>query len=435
MEYQHTFFGYQCYEWICEYTTALSSEEAEQIASEFLLYGWIHQVMDKSDRGSHRSDDATFKYGKKTMYYLTEKGRSVLDWKDNDSIKSDHSTNSISSSTVDLKSQHANRLLPTTAVQEAKGVPKATVNQQSESAGTSVNENEETMRTEGDEGCTFGFTPATKGKLVDTSIPDEIKKDGTNKVLIDDEDDAEDHMSEQMIQLRLSNKLKENKENMLLRALPDLPQSEKLQGILQDALVRMYFRQYLRANFCEENINFWMDFRALRQKIAAEKSELTPTFCHSLLTECCIIYYNYICPEKSPVELNIDHSLRIEMTDLIKSVLPDPNKLASKNNNTNNENNKPFGSISSCYSTEPMLEQTFVIRTPDPQHTLKRAIDLLSKVNQHVFRMMAQDSVPRFLKSEKYKELLELHSFYVNHHEPNTICPTSLQRAAPPKSH
>lgn len=87
IEYQHTFYGYQCVEWISEYTTATTREEAEMIAAEFVLFGWIQQIRDKADRSNKlmHDDDVIFKSAKSTLYYVTERGKKVLGWDEPDS--------------------------------------------------------------------------------------------------------------------------------------------------------------------------------------------------------------------------------------------------------------------------------------------------------------------------------------------------------------
>ena len=70
-EYTHTFYGYQCFDWIWTYLTVVSRREADLVASEFVLHGWIEHVQDKSDRNPsvrHDTNEPSFNRGRNAIY-------------------------------------------------------------------------------------------------------------------------------------------------------------------------------------------------------------------------------------------------------------------------------------------------------------------------------------------------------------------------------
>jgi hypothetical protein len=240
-------------------------------------------------------------------------------------------------------------------------------------------------------------------------------------------------------------------------------QIAKLQSILEDPLVRMYFRQFLKSCFCEENINFWVDYNALIKKmgyvvtedevpLSPESFQMATTLCNSLLIHCCTIYNNYFCPENAPSELNIDHGLRYDIVQYMQATFTstihsdgssdeDTTKAAASNGKQEikqkqaviaDASNVPFGSIS--VSSHGILSSTIMsysrrkrkgkgVRSASvngsmllsirdavkdsPQTCLFKILHLYNQANTHICRIMAQDSVPRFIKTQKYQDLMK----------------------------
>ncbi|KAI9263518.1 hypothetical protein EDC94DRAFT_518315, partial [Helicostylum pulchrum] len=391
--YRDTFFGYQCFEWIMEYTSVVSTEEAESIAAEFVLYGWIQQVLDKSDKDQCKKDKtAIFKTGRKTQYYLTDKGRHTLEVdiitnlppqqasvpgtltaarsrthsstsSSNSSITTNNSNNKLRSAAIAnsslKKEEHISRLLPTTA--------------ESSSSASADNES--------------GVDPT----------PLTIEQSGS--------------------------------------------QHSRLQSILKDPLIRMYFRQFLKSSFCEENINFWVDYSALIKKInpddeVEEENEvknkkrieqLSKTQSHSLLNHCHVIYNTYFCPENAPSELNIDHGLRYDIIQYMQATFASLPKKKEVVEGSSAGIDAPFGSISVSshgiltssvarnggvpLGTKSVLKEGI---KDSPSTCLCKIIHLYDLANSHVCKTMAQDSVPRFIRTEKYRDLMR--SYYLQQH-------------------
>ncbi|KAI9485704.1 MAG: hypothetical protein EXX96DRAFT_515213 [Benjaminiella poitrasii] len=366
-EYKDTFYGYQCFEWISEYTSVVSKEEAEIVAAEFVQYGWVLQLLDKSDRELSKKDDTTlFKAGRKIQYYLTDRGQ-----------------NTQGGAPID---------------------------------DGSVIQIENT--------CDFGFssTVSTTSSTEGTTVCS-VNNASNLSVAIEAEDDTS--LNQTLEQLKISNHRRSESDSQHLLPIPEQPQplssqNARLQYILEDPLIRMYFRQFLKSSFCEENINFWVDYIALVGQTIPSKLR------DSLLVHCCVIYNTYFCPENAPSELNIDHGLRYDIVQYMQATFTSTTQLTDDSGGSSSGDDHQESSPLSNHKTQQkyLLKKKAVVAdaanvpfgsiSDSPQTCLFKILHLYDQVNEHVCRTMAQDSVPRFIKTEKYKELMQ--SYYQSTH-------------------
>lgn len=464
-----------------EYTSVVSSDEAESIAAEFVLYGWIQQVVDKSDKELNKKDEyILFKNNRKIQYYLTDKGRSFLDGdtyalhhnqvhsnggvsmastnsrsqssasSSNGSIRTGYSggvsknSNTLKTSIAN-KEEHIHRLLPTTEEVDSENtiVPQAvitkrrTISKANDSA-IAIKEDDTTpapsiaesiLQIE-NSSCDLGFSSASSTtSSTATTIYQESSSllshsSSKRNALID-------HCNDSRIQEQLQ-KLKFASSYLLVDATNS--QNSKLQSILKDPLIRMYFRQFLKSNFCEENINFWVDYTALVKKMGGsldannrkpkldKVQSMSTALTESLLTHCCVLYNTYFCPYNAPSELNIDHGLRNDIITYMQATFVPS---TSAKNSSKKENppasgvDAPFGSISvSSYgiltssvarngnsvNASPIIRQGI---KDNPQMCLYKLLQWYDLVNDHVCKTMAEDSVPRFIKTRKYQDVMK----------------------------
>lgn len=73
--YRHTFYGKAAVEWLLDYTTVISKEEAICIAQEFVNAQYIEQVGEE-----YRNGPSLFRTGNSALYHFTEYGRAVVGW-------------------------------------------------------------------------------------------------------------------------------------------------------------------------------------------------------------------------------------------------------------------------------------------------------------------------------------------------------------------
>ncbi|KAK4103629.1 RGS-domain-containing protein [Parathielavia hyrcaniae] len=155
--------------------------------------------------------------------------------------------------------------------------------------------------------------------------------------------------------------------------------TQRLDKILNDPALRLLFRENLRETHCEENLSFYLDVdefvRQCRQAIRlAQKSPSNAASLDGIkeiMAQAYGIYNAFLAPG-SPCELNIDHQLR--------------NNLATR-------------------MTKAVGQDVAMI------DTLHEVTSLFEDAQNAVFKLMASDSVPKFLRSPKYEQTLKNYDF------------------------
>ncbi|BEJ14880.1 hypothetical protein CspHIS471_0406470 [Cutaneotrichosporon sp. HIS471] len=169
----------------------------------------------------------------------------------------------------------------------------------------------------------------------------------------------------------------------------------RLKQILEEPALRSLFREFLRANFCEENLSFWLDVQDFKRRFntsssAAAAPGALPTqrgqglqamerHQQDLISMAFVIYNTYLAPA-SPCELNIDHQLRGELISYMNEILEDKN--ADKAEILPGVGNSLHAS------------------------QLQNMVFLYERIQTHIFRLMATDSVPKFVKTERFLSLM-----------------------------
>ncbi|KAI0079732.1 regulator of G protein signaling [Panus rudis PR-1116 ss-1] len=182
--------------------------------------------------------------------------------------------------------------------------------------------------------------------------------------------------------------------------------SERLRYIIDEPQLRALFREFLRTNFCEENLSFYLEVQDFKRKFSITSSAMaavgprtregvpqkgTPGQAamerhhESLVQQAFIIYNTYLAPS-SKCELNIDHGLRNELSGYLSEVIT-------------NLTGKPF-------SGRVEMDQAAAFNATQ----LRAMIQLYERIQTHVFRLMASDSVPKFIKTPQFLALrIKLH--------------------------
>ncbi|GLB33436.1 putative regulator of G protein signalling domain [Lyophyllum shimeji] len=175
--------------------------------------------------------------------------------------------------------------------------------------------------------------------------------------------------------------------------------TDRLRYILEEPALRSLFREFLRGNFCEENLSFWLDVQDFKRKFNITSSAMainpapksgssrnTPGQAamekhhESLINTAFVIYNTYLAPS-SQCELNIDHGLRNDLAKYLEDVVT-------------NLTGKTFQG-----RVEPEQANAFNATQ------LQTMIKLYERIQIHVFRLMATDSVPKFIKTTKFLAL------------------------------
>ena len=179
--------------------------------------------------------------------------------------------------------------------------------------------------------------------------------------------------------------------------------TDRLHYILGEPGLRSLFREFLRGNFSEENLSFWIDVQDFKQKFNITSSAMAATpvrsrhtpgqvvmerHHESLINTAFDIYNTYLAPS-SQCELNIDHGLRTELVKYLEDVVT---TLTGKTLQGRVEPDQ----LNAFNATQ-----------------LQKMIHLYERIQMHVFRLMATDSVPKVHVLFLYPLLL-LISFYIS---------------------
>ncbi|GAN11475.1 conserved hypothetical protein [Mucor ambiguus] len=435
--FQYSFVGSHCVEWLCNRLTVTSVEEAESVAAEFLLFGWIAQILNKADKTyGTKEDDITFRTARNAIYYVTERGCIVTGWKPptaeepiqggNQSNSSGLSLDSDASSTKKTIHRGVTKPTPPLAPPPPSVMPKYSYYDSTD------NEN---AKNQAALGPTDMIRHDSATALIEQALSQSsLSQDNSS---MEGGPDVQRHPSQRPPSMSVTDttvppnsaasntaSANVNKENS---------QWTRLTQILETPLLRLYFREFLRSNYSEENINFWVSHNKLLKNIKQNNKTVLEQ-----LAECYTIYRTYLGYDAT-ADVNIDHVLHQEITKYVTTVfvvvnstaaigttanaapgtngslpLKNPYFIVAPTNHPTLTTNQPINS--SKASNRLLLmppsvangskQRIVTIHGVSPERCLIKLLRLFGKVNDHVCRMMAEDSVPKFIKTERYRKLI-----------------------------
>ncbi|KAK9312179.1 regulator of G protein signaling domain-containing protein [Lipomyces starkeyi] len=153
----------------------------------------------------------------------------------------------------------------------------------------------------------------------------------------------------------------------------------QLEHILVDPALRLLFREHLAENFCDENLTFYLESEKLLAQFHELDKNQFPTLekVNVCLSEAWVVYHAFLAPG-SASEVNIDHLLRQRVRERM---------IAEELDTITIPGSQPIESISMAVTK------------------LTEIVKLLDDVRRQVFRLMASDSVPKFMRTAKFLEL------------------------------
>lgn len=223
-------------------------------------------------------------------------------------------------------------------------------------------------------------------------------------------------------------------------ALPTTSNTTRLNLILSNATLRDMFKNFLKQNICEENLAFYLEVldyksmfntlinatRAYMQSLSdqepsshtagsesgsasiphpASLRELEKQIC----TQAFAIHETFLA-SGSPRELNLPHQMRQDITAYMEAVVrnmntPAPSPSSSVAPETPNLLPK---SLSSPSSSLGPLDQDENVEHSDSTGSQRELIhiSLFDRIHEHIFRLMSTDSVPKFTRTDKYREVM-----------------------------
>ncbi|KAK3804858.1 MAG: hypothetical protein J3R72DRAFT_377437 [Linnemannia gamsii] len=357
--FKNTFYGKAAVEWLLDFTTVISKEEAICIAQEMVSCRYIEQIGEE-----HRAGPALFRTGNGALYQFTEAGKAVLGWDSNarsrgSSVNTDWMEVDESSLGGSTQYNDDTTLVngSTRRLSQILGDPSFQITM-SESGGpmssyaASSSGRESVGHREGGSTGSGGGSVAGLGSSVQSS---------TSNV-------------------------------------------KRLELILDDSELHELFRNFLRANICEENLTFHLEVmsykkrfdtlvhstRVYAQSLAAYGQDPSinpgsiphPSGLRELEKQICTqafaIYETYLVAG-APRELNLPHQMRLDLTAYMQAVV--------RNMETP--------------STVSAVMDNNLDRAKVPTKELIH-IGLFEQADEHIKRLMSTDSVPKFTKSEIY---------------------------------
>ncbi|KAH0839596.1 regulator of G protein signaling [Lanmaoa asiatica] len=340
--HKYCFAAVSALEWLCDFTSVVGREEAAEMAAQFVRFGLVTLVSDK-----RKNNDSAIIF---TVRGSAPGGNSPV-------------------------SHHGEFRCTAKAIYRItdEGKRVAQWEEQSSSPHSSVANLHERSSLEGStiEGAAKPGPEATVSAA-----------------------DAKIHRRISMAE-RLNSAYAESKESKEAKANVK-SNTDRLNQILEEPSYRNLFREFLQANFCEENLAFWMDVEDFKRKFSITSSAQanvpagrggkgTPGQAamekhhESLIQTAFQIYNKYLAPS-SQNELNIDHGLRLDLASYLSEVMT-------------SLNGKAFdGQVDASQAGAFNATQLQVL------------IKLYSRIQTHVLRLMAMDSLPKFIKTQRFTE-------------------------------
>lgn len=337
-----SFSGRSAINWLMECTSVLDMDEAHDLADLFIAAGLIGYVFDS--RGRYNSNLESFKNSRHAIYNMTAKGRRLLGW--DSGIPALHQGSSIGgdSRTRDGSIFSGGSARPPVATTMPRGASFSARGNGTSLLGSSRETGTPDAGTLNDGASGNAGTRATTPQLPASILPSSP--------------------SAQLSSLAGTQGVANGA--AAAAAVSRETNTDRLNAILNDPGLRSQFREFLADNFCEENLSFYLavgDFvRQVKSARAAGEVSEGLARAYSL--------FNAYLAAGSPCELNLDHSLRSDMAACMTSGVDDARG--------------SHGTID----------------------TLAKVVDLYDRAQAQVFRLMATDSVAKFVRTPLYLDVV-----------------------------
>ncbi|KAL8280980.1 hypothetical protein RQP46_006659 [Phenoliferia psychrophenolica] len=350
-------------DWLVDYSTCCCREEAGEILAHFVRFGLVVLYLDRSKAGDRvgmqeargtGNSEAEYRYGPRILYRVTDEGRRT-------SIGASDSSAVASA-------------VPKSVGMEAKNSSEGSVDDDASSTKSAERSTERSFA-----GGTGIGTAAESAITNRPAVGELFKADfGGNAGGGDAAGTAwpkDQHST-----------------------------TTRLRAILDEPALRALFRDFLRANYCDENLGFWIDVADFRRRFSTTSSAVggsgqvatskkkqasatnaMETHQQNLVAAALHIYNTYLAP-LSPNELNIDHNLRADVVNYVNRSLADVAPPGGP---------KPV--VAGEEAEVPALRATQV-------QTLLRQYE---RIQEHIFRLLATDQVPRFVRTEPFLALMD----------------------------
>jgi hypothetical protein len=154
----------------------------------------------------------------------------------------------------------------------------------------------------------------------------------------------------------------------------------RLKIVLNDVRYRSLFRDFLDNDYCVENLDFWIDYDNFHRSCRSQMTSADMSFSvqRQLLEGVYVLWEMYLKPGVSR-ELNVEDKLRKDMAEEI-SLLFTLNYASSR--------------------------PAIVISSHSTYESLMTILSWFDKVHDQICRLMASDSITKFIRAPEYKHLV-----------------------------
>ncbi|KAF9150044.1 hypothetical protein BGX20_005813, partial [Mortierella sp. AD010] len=345
--FKDTFYGRVAVEWLLDYSTVISKEEAFCICQEMVSAGYIEQVGEENLGGR-----SLFKSGNSAFYQLTLSGKVLAGWQ-----VLDDGTSSISNEWTDdasIVGSNAERnnldvsLLSTQFKLSSTNVSRLPISikdQRSvdESNATGFQYNEEAAR---------HSTRRLSQILNDPAFQDSASEGGTKSSY------AVSFSGRESAGANSGGGAKLPTPSSSVQST--ISNTSRLNGILSDPIVRDLFKSFLKQNICEENLSFYLEVMDYKVKFTAlissaraydqsvfgqnlgNSKHTYPPSLRELEKQICmqafVIFETYLI-SGAPREVNLPHQMRQDITKYMQAVVR--NMETPETNGSNENRNLP----------------------------------------------------------------------------------------------
>ncbi len=233
--------------------------------------------------------------------------------------------------------------------------------------------------------------------------------------------------------------------------------TNRLRQILEEPALRSLFREFLKRSFCEENLSFWLDVEDFKRRFHTTSSAVAVRPSHEgkggkdqsvaskmanmlrgtndvsaanltgytamekhqqdLIAMAFVIYNTYLAPS-SPCELNIEHNLRTELVTYVSKIVAEARSKTGSPSASDAmlvrspddlglpSEMSPSGKAIPQMSLEDRKAASSMPKIAIHASQLQTMVRLYQRIQDHIFRLMATDSVPRFIKDPRFLSLV-----------------------------
>ncbi|KAF9583048.1 hypothetical protein BGW38_010360 [Lunasporangiospora selenospora] len=462
--YRHTFYGKAAIEWLLDYSTVITKEEAICIAQEMVNARYIEQVGEESRHGP-----ALFKTSNSVLYHFTELGRAVLGWESlhrsrGSSISVDwmdergpigllkldkaRADMQLLSTQFKLTSNALSRLPISVARERCRSSDSVSVTGSAYSFnGSNEDSNGAPIRplsqllSDPDFQLSLPDSAAMSSYAASSSGRESVgHQDGGNHSSSASSGGSASPLSVKMGGLGFGASSPVSSSSSMTATVQSVTSNTtRLNLILSNDTLREMFKSFLRQNFCEENLAFYLEvleykkrFNALINHTKSYQQSLTgvaqgpdagavphPAALRELEKQICsqafTIYESFLM-SGAPREVNLPHQMRLEITSYMQAVVGNmeespsgaisgagPNAGAQGAKSV--ENGLPYLSHKALAGNSASYAANDTENGADSGRELIH-LSLFDRIQEHIFRLMSTDSVPKFTKTDKYREVM-----------------------------